>query len=35
MIIMNIRLSNYEINLKNIELGTFMHKHPILDLFIN
>ena len=29
---MIIRQLNYEINLKNMELGTFMHKHSILDL---
>ena len=34
MIIMIIRQKNSEINQKkkNMELGPFMHKHPILDL---
>ena len=34
MIIMIIRQKNFEINLnkKVMELGPFMHKHPILDL---
>ena len=32
MIIMIIRQYNFEINLKQkMELGPFMHKHPILD----
>ena len=34
MIIMIIRQYNFEINLKQkiMELGPFMHYHPILDL---
>ena len=29
---MIIKQKNFEINLKKMELGPFMHKHPILDL---
>ena len=32
VIITIIRQFNFEINLKNMELGQFMHKHPIVDL---
>ena len=28
----NYKAINFEINLKNMELGSFVHKHRILDL---